>query len=177
VPLTRGRQYRGGRQLTEELGRGVDGSVDKGCEILEIHPIQDSQAAARNNSDALRIGGSVHDRGNFPVLLIPRIGQARQPIAVGGGKEARGVHPKREHIAAPAGDSEVDVQPPGVGVRDKEVLAIVLAAEIPPSAGAQVVFDEVSRPLLTQRLTHGVNAEVSALGDPLSRAVPDRRIR
>lgn len=167
-------------QLTEEIDRGADGAVNEGREILETHAIPDPLGAACDDTDALRIRGSVHDSDDFAALLIPRVGDVRQPIAFGGGEEARGVDPDREHVAVPAGHPEVDVQPPRMGIRDEEVFAVVLAAKIPPPAGAQVAFDEVGRQWLTHELTqwpsHGINAEVSAQGDPWSRAKRDRRI-
>jgi len=108
----------------------------------------------------------VHDGDDIAALLIPRVGDVRQPIAVGCGEEARGVDPDREHVAVPAGDPEVDVQSPRMGIPDEEVFAVVLAAEIPSPAGAQIAFDEVGRQRLTHELTqwpsHEINAEVSA---------------
>ncbi len=96
----------------------------------------------------------MHDRGDFAVLLIPGIGELRQASSIGGGEEACGSDPDREHVAAPTGDSEVDMQPTAIGIGDKEVFAIMLApeitSEIPCPAGAQVAFGQLGRQRLTK---------------------------
>jgi hypothetical protein len=50
-------------------------------------------------------------------------------------------------------DLEVNVQPPR-SAGDEKVFAIVVAAEIPPPAGAQIMFDQVRARLLMRHETY-----------------------
>jgi hypothetical protein len=54
----------------------------------------------------------------------------------------------------------VDVQPPGMGVGDKEVFAIVLAPEEPHPAGEHIAFDQV---LAERRTCHGSIVTAAAM--------------
>ena len=83
----------------------------------------------------------MHYRGDFAVLLIPRVGEARQPGAVRDGIEGHGSDPNADHVAERGGDLEVDVQPL-MSVGDEEVLAVVVASEEPQPAAGHVAFDE-----------------------------------
>ena len=153
-------------QLSEEIDRGCDGAVDEGSEVLERHAFADPLGSAGHNTDALWVRGAVQDRGDFAVPLVPRVGEARQPGAVGDGVKGRGSDPNDDHVAERGGDLEVDVQS-RMGVGDEEVFAIVLAPEEPQPAGGHVAFDEGR----TGRSTvHGIDLEARGFGDPLSRA-------
>ena len=70
----------------------------------------------------------------------------------------------------------MDVQPPRTGVGDVEEFAVVLAAEIPAAARAQVTFDQVC----TERLArHEINAEACGFADAFepSKAGPKKLLR
>ncbi len=87
----------------------------------------------------------MHDYGHSAVLLIPGIGEFHQASTVGGREEERGREPDGEHVAVPTGDSEVDMKPTTIGIGNKEVFAIMVAAEIPYPAAPQVAFGQLGR--------------------------------
>jgi hypothetical protein len=68
-------------------------------------------------------------------------------------EEAGGCDTNRDHVRLHHRYLEVHMQPT-VCAEDEEELAVVPTAEVPPSAGAQVAFDQVRAEGLAQRLGH-----------------------
>jgi hypothetical protein len=152
-------------QLSEEVGRGCNGAVSEGSEILERNAFPDPLGSAGQNTDALRIRSTVHDRTDVATLAVPPVGETRQPGPVGDGEQARGSDPNNQHVAERGRHSEPDVQRPGKGVGNKEVIAVALAPEGAQPGGAQIAFDQVRAERL---IRHEIYAAVGKFVHPLT---------
>ena len=96
----------------------------------------------------------MHNHGDLGMLAVGRVGELGQPGLVAGGEETRGSNPNREHVGLSRRDLQMNVQSPRVSVGDEEEFAIVLAAEIASTAGAQVALDEARAERVPQRPSH-----------------------
>src|SRR5947209_6915892 len=86
------------RRLSKEIDRLCDGAVDEGSEILEGGAVLDPPGSAGHETDALWVGATMQDRGDFAVLLVPSVSQPGQPGAVGGAEGARGSDANDQHV-------------------------------------------------------------------------------
>jgi len=151
--------------------------VDESSELVESDGFPNPAGVAGNDADPLWVRGSTDGHNDAGVMSIPGIGKFCQVRADGGGEEAAGGDLNRELVAVPTGDSEVDVQPARPHVGYVEEFAVVLAAEKPAAASAQVTFDQVCGQRLGERLSrHEINAEACAFANPMSRAKRRQRI-
>ena len=154
----------------ERIDRGLDRLVG---EVPETG-VGIAVAALGRDADQPRVARGEHDGARRRVGLIPPVGQRRDRRAFSGRVVALGGDADGHRLAIGSGRLEVYVQPPVIGVDEKEELIIVVATEVPHVPGTQVALDEVRAHLGGHAQT---NAWRARPGSRLSKATTKNRLR